>query len=85
MRKIKPATLNDSRAIAEALGSLREARTLLRRAGAERACKAATRAIVSAEGASRHVSHRITRTIDGCPQRDIAETGVENVAIRTTV
>lgn len=62
MRRIKPANASDRKAIADALGSLREARTLLRKAGASRACKAATRAINSAEGASRHVGHRIARS-----------------------
>lgn len=62
MRRIKPATASDRKAIADALGSLREARTLLRRASADRACKAASRAINSAEGASRHVAHRIARS-----------------------
>jgi hypothetical protein len=62
MRRIKPATGGDKAAIAEAIGSLRDARTLLRKAGADRACKAATRALNSAEGARRHVNHRIMRT-----------------------
>jgi hypothetical protein len=62
MRRIKPATGGDKAAIAEAIGSLREARTLLRNAGADRACKAATRALTSADGARRHVHHRIMRT-----------------------
>lgn len=62
MRKIKPAGPADRTAIADALSALRDARTLLRSAGADRACKAAARAIDSAEGAFRHVSHRIART-----------------------
>jgi hypothetical protein len=62
MSRIKPATGGDKAAIAEAIGSLRDARTLLRKAGADRACKAATRALKSAEGARRHVQHRIIRS-----------------------
>ncbi|MBA3895826.1 MAG: hypothetical protein H0X36_01525 [Sphingomonadaceae bacterium] len=62
MRRIKPATGIDKAAIGDAINALREARTLLRRAGAERACKAAARALKSAEGARRHVHHRIIRT-----------------------
>lgn len=62
MRRIKPATARDKTAIADAIGALREARTLLRRAGADRACKAAARALKSAEGARRHVHHRMIRT-----------------------
>lgn len=63
MRRIKPATAIDKAGIADAICAMREARTLLRRAGADRACKAAARALKSAEGARRHVHHRITRTM----------------------
>ena len=62
MRKIKLAGPADRTAIAEAIDALRDARTLLRSAGGDRACNAAARAIDSAEGAFRHVSHRIART-----------------------
>ena len=63
MRRIKPANVVDQATIAEAIGALREARTLLRWAGAERARKAAARALKSAEGARRHVQRRIKRTM----------------------
>jgi hypothetical protein len=63
MSRIKPATGGDKAAIAKAIGSLRDARTLLRKAGADRACRAATRALKSAEGGRRHVHHRIMRTL----------------------
>ena len=62
MRKIKPAITADRTAIAEAVSPLCDARTLLRSAGADRACWAATGALDGAKGAFRHVSHRITRT-----------------------
>lgn len=61
MRRIKPATHDDVAAIEAAIGALRSARDLLRQAGAERAGKAAARAIGSAEGAGRHVRHRLAR------------------------
>jgi hypothetical protein len=64
MRPITPATLEQGQAIANAVERLREARTLLRQAGARKAAAAAGQAISSAEGAARHVAHRIRRT---CP------------------
>lgn len=51
MRKIKPAGPGERIAIAEAVSALRDARTLLRSAGADRACKAAARALDNTEGA----------------------------------
>lgn len=62
MRRITPATLEHGQAIAIAVERLREARTLLRQAGARQAASAAGKAISSAEGAARHVRHRIRRT-----------------------
>ena len=61
MRQIKPATDDDVAAIETAIAALRGARNLLRRAGAERADKAAARAVGSAEGAGCHVRHRLAR------------------------
>jgi len=63
MRRITPATAEHSQAIAIAVEWLREARTLLRQAGARQAASAAGKAISSTEGAARHVQHRIRRTI----------------------
>ena len=62
MRRITPATPEHGQAIAIAIERLREARTLLRQAGARQADSAAGKAINSAEGAARHVQHRIRRT-----------------------
>lgn len=62
MRQITPATAEQGHAIAIAVERLREARTLLRQAGARQAAAAAGKAINSAEGAARHVQHRVRRT-----------------------
>ena len=62
MRKIKPAGPRDSVAIVDAIQALRDARALFRQAGADRACKAVVLALKSAEGARRHVAHRIRRS-----------------------
>ncbi|WP_081260971.1 hypothetical protein [Sphingobium yanoikuyae] len=62
MRPITPATAEHVQAIAIAVERLREARTLLRRAGARRAATATRKAINSAEGAARHAAHRVRRT-----------------------
>lgn len=63
MRAIMPATQADREAIGRACALLREARDLLRRAGAVRAHKAAVHGLKSAEGAERHVAHRLRRTV----------------------
>jgi hypothetical protein len=62
MRRITPASPAQGHAIAIAVERLREALTLLRQAGARQAASAAAKAISSAEGAARHVQHRIRRT-----------------------
>ncbi len=62
MRRIASATPENGQAIAIAVERLREARKLLRAAGARKAAAAAGQAISSAEGAARHVEHRIRRT-----------------------
>lgn len=62
MRGMKPATPEHGQAIAIAVERLREARSLLRQAGARNAAAATGRAINSAEGAARHVAYRIART-----------------------
>ncbi|WP_234782579.1 hypothetical protein [Sphingopyxis macrogoltabida] len=46
----------------QAIDHLRAARDLLRQAGCPRAAAATMRALASAEGARRHVDHRITRS-----------------------
>ena len=62
MRPIRPASPRDVLAIAHAVTLLAEARSCLCRAGAPRAHAAAQRALKSAEGAQRHVCHRLART-----------------------
>jgi hypothetical protein len=62
MRRIASATPENGQAIAIAVERLREARKLLRDAGARNAAAAAGKAISSAEGAARHVHHRIRRS-----------------------
>ncbi|TXI80678.1 MAG: hypothetical protein E6Q40_14585 [Cupriavidus sp.] len=62
MRRIASATPENGQAIAIAIERLREARKLLRNAGARNAAAAAGKAISSAEGAARHVQHRIRRS-----------------------
>lgn len=61
MPRIRPASADDARNVAIALDHLRAARALLRQAGAPRAARAARRALSSAEGAARHVAHRLHR------------------------
>jgi alkylated DNA nucleotide flippase Atl1 len=65
MRPIAPATADDAATIAAATDKLREARDLLRLAGAPRAAKAVARALKSADGAGRHVAHRVRRSTAG--------------------
>lgn len=62
MRLIQPAAEADAETIASAIAALREARRLLRDAKARMAAKAVARALKSAEGAARHVRHRIARS-----------------------
>jgi hypothetical protein len=59
MRPITPATPEQGQAIANAVERLREARALLRQAGARQAAAAAGKAISSAEGAARDVAVRL--------------------------
>ncbi|RSV41702.1 hypothetical protein CA234_08445 [Sphingomonas sp. ABOLE] len=62
MRRITPATPEHCQAIAIAVERMREARSLLRQAGARQAASAVGKAISSAEGAARHVQHRLQRS-----------------------
>ncbi len=62
MRSIKRAAPADRAAVVEAIDHLRAARNLLNQSGALRAAAAARKALRSAEGAARHVDHRIRRT-----------------------
>lgn len=62
MRQIQPADEADAETIATAIAALREARRLLGDARARMAAKAVARALKSAEGAARHVRHRIARS-----------------------
>lgn len=61
MRPITPATDADAAGVRAAIAKLREARDLLRVAAAPAAAKAVARALKSADGARRHVDHRIRR------------------------
>lgn len=60
--KMQPATDSDVATIDGALSDLRSARTRLVEAKATKAAGAVRRAIKSAEGARRHVEHRLART-----------------------
>ncbi len=62
MRPIKPGGLADRDAVAGAIAHLRAARNLLRQSGSPRAAAAVRRALRSAEGAARHVDHRVRRS-----------------------
>jgi hypothetical protein len=61
-REIRPATLRDHQRILLALAHLREARDLLKVAGAVVSIRKVRKALKSAEGAERHVRHRMWRT-----------------------
>lgn len=62
MRAIRPADNADVASITAAILLLRQARDLLRDAGARRTVKRVREALSSAEGAERHVRHRFSRT-----------------------
>lgn len=62
MRIIRVAIPNDVDDIAEAVQLLRQARDLLREAGASRAVVRVRDALASPEGAERHVRHRLKRS-----------------------
>ena len=64
MRRIASATPADGHAIAIAVERLREARTLLRQAGARRAAPAPGKAISTPEAAARHAQHRTRRPME---------------------
>lgn len=61
-RIIKPASAADVQSIRRAHEILREARDLLKGAGAARAAAATRQALASAGGALRHAEHRADRT-----------------------
>jgi len=61
-KRNKVATIDDKAAIRRAIANLKEARRALRSAGAARAVQAVRRALKSAEGASRHMAHRLQRS-----------------------
>jgi hypothetical protein len=63
MRSIRPAADIDRDHVRAAIDHLRHARNLLAKSGAPRAAAAVRKALRSAEGAARHVEHRIRR---GC-------------------
>ena len=64
---LKPATPTDRERIIDAVELLRNARTMLRLAGATKATEAAQKAVNSAEGALRHVDRRLTGRAEACP------------------
>lgn len=61
MPTIRPAAESDRRQVRAAIDHLRLARNLLAASHAPRAAAAARKALRSAEGAARHVEHRIRR------------------------
>jgi hypothetical protein len=62
VRQIKPATQRDAAALAIALVLMRKARTELEAADCPKALAAIRNALKSAEGAQRHMLHRLRRT-----------------------
>lgn len=62
MRPIKSAAPADREAVVSAIDHLRAARNLLAMSGAQRAAAAVRKALRSAEGAGRHVDHRLRRS-----------------------
>jgi len=63
MRPIRAATAADRETVVAAIDHLRAARNLLSQSGAPRATAAVRRALRSAEGAARHLDHRIRRSV----------------------
>lgn len=66
-RALKPATTDDKIRVHNAIVKLSEARDLLHHAGCLQSAKAVARAIKSAEGAYRHVRHRIRAAEEATP------------------
>lgn len=64
MRPLRPAMPCDREKMSAAIDHLRAARNLLAELKAPRAVTAVRRALSSAEGAGRHLDHRIRRS---CP------------------
>lgn len=62
VKAIETGTVDDQARISVALGHLRLARDLLVTAKAPKAAEKVRRALQSAEGALRHVNHRMFRT-----------------------
>ena len=63
MRPIKAAKPADLDGVRAAIDHLRSARHLLATSGAPRAAAAVRKALRSAEGAARHVDHRLRRSL----------------------
>lgn len=76
MRTIRPAGTSERQLIDVAVQRLRTARDALRAAGAPRAAAATRRALKSAEGAQRHVRHRLARA-KGRQERSATQAEVE--------
>lgn len=70
MRVMRSASPSDRDAIRQAIAHLRAARRLLVDSGSPRAAAAARRALASADGAARHVDHRLRRAKACAPARD---------------
>lgn len=64
-----PPPVTPAATVRAAIAKLREARQLLRTAGARRAALYVARATKSAEGAERHAHHVTARQIDGRPMK----------------
>jgi hypothetical protein len=64
-RKMQPATEDDAIMIGNAIKAMRDARYWLRAAGAVKTLERLQATMRSADGARRHVGHRIRRTAEG--------------------
>ncbi len=63
MRSLRPATADEHHAaLTRALGALKQAWTYVRQADCPRTLQKVQRAIKSAEGAERHMRHRLGRS-----------------------
>lgn len=62
MRTIKPATVEDIARVDAGTALLKQARDLFKAAGSDSTADKVRAAIISAEGAQRHVGHRYRRS-----------------------
>lgn len=62
MRTIKPATRDNAVCLGNAIEAMKKARHWMRAAECPKALEALQEALKSAEGAKRHMQHRLNRT-----------------------